>query len=99
MIAGSRFLGISNTNNFTKSRENSKSLFGVSIDSRISRLMKKQESKISLDCPFKVTQFTTWIFHREPNILHLKILSAKLSAQLSRCSDLFLSSLRTLVFL
>jgi hypothetical protein len=45
MIAGSRFLGISNTNNFTKIRQNSKSLIGVSIESRISLLMKKNRSQ------------------------------------------------------
>ncbi len=47
MIAGSRFLGVSNTNNFKKIRRNSKSLFGVSIESRISRLMKKNGSQKS----------------------------------------------------
>jgi hypothetical protein len=47
MIARSRFLGISNTNNSTKIRQNSKSLFNVSIGSRISRLMKENGSKKS----------------------------------------------------
>jgi hypothetical protein len=47
MIAGSRFLGILNTNNFMKIRQNSKSLLGVFIESRISRLMKKNRSQKS----------------------------------------------------
>jgi hypothetical protein len=38
MIAGSRFLGTSNTKISAKIRQNSKSLFGVSIGTRISHL-------------------------------------------------------------
>jgi hypothetical protein len=57
MIAGSQFPCILNTNNCTKIGQNSKSLFGVSIKTRRSRLMKKMGVKISLDCPFKAE---TW---------------------------------------
>jgi hypothetical protein len=60
MILGSRFLGISNTNNFTKIRQNSKSLFGVSIESRISRLMKKKNR--SQKSRWSVPLITTPIF-------------------------------------
>jgi hypothetical protein len=48
MIAGKQFVDILNTNNSTKIRQIRKSLFGVSIGTRISRSMKKRESKIGL---------------------------------------------------
>jgi hypothetical protein len=58
---GSRFLGISKTNNTAKNRRNSKSLLGMYvlyIGTRISSLMKKKGVKISYDCPFNLNMVT-----------------------------------------
>jgi hypothetical protein len=55
LTAGSRFyfFYVLSTINSTKIWQNSKSRLGISTETRISRLLKKLERKISLDCPFK----------------------------------------------
>jgi hypothetical protein len=57
VTAGSQYFYILSTNNSTKIWQNSKSLLGMSIETRTSRLVQKNWSlKISLDCPFNLRQ-------------------------------------------
>ncbi len=63
----SRFFDNLSTNNSTKIRQILKSLLGMSIETRIIRLVKKNGSQIiTLDCPFKVQRYISYVVRNVP---------------------------------